>query len=139
MMKKKETLVLVIGILVASFSQAETKAYADPDLKAAFPEKTSIERQKSIARMQVIFSYKHMKSITVYHPGKDDTFYYSSTKVLLEFDCAKNRSKIIKTFFYSDNEARKNLVYEQSSAGEWKNETDRSNPKSLIQVACDSN
>jgi hypothetical protein len=139
MMKKKQALILMIGLLVASFSQAETKAYADPDIKAAFPEKTSIERQKTISRMLVIFSYKHMKSITVYHTGKDDTFYYSSTKVLLEFDCEKNRSRIIKTFFYSDNEARKNLVYEQLSAGEWKNEVDRSNPKSLIQVACDSN
>jgi hypothetical protein len=79
-----------------------------------------------------------MKAVTVYHTGKDDTFYYIATKVLIEFDCEKNKSKIIKTFFYSDNEAKKNPVYTQSSKGEWKLETNRSNPKSLISAACDT-
>ncbi len=88
--------------------------------------------------MLVLFSYRHMKSVTVYHTGKDDTFYYSATRVLIEFDCEKNKSRIVKTFFYSDNEAKKKPVYTQSSKGEWKLETDRSNPKSLIRAACDA-
>jgi hypothetical protein len=138
-MNTTRCLMLAAGIIVSASIHAETKVYADPDLFAAFPDKSSIQRRNTISQMLVLFSYKHMKSVTVYHTGKNDTFYYSATKVLLEFDCEKNRSKIIKTFFYSDNEAKKGLVYEQSSIGEWKNETDRSNPKSLIQAACDSN
>ena len=137
-MKTTCYLLLVAGILVAATIHAETKVYADPDLHAVFPEKSSIERRNSISQMLVLFSYKHMKSVTVYYTGKDDTFYYSATKVLIEFDCEKNKSKIIKTFFYSDNEAKKKLVYTQSSRGEWKLETDRSNPKSLIRAACDT-
>ena len=137
-MKTTCYLLLVAGILVAATIHAETKVYADPDLMAAFPDKSSIERRNTISLMVVQFSYRHMKSVTVYHTGKDDTFYYSATKVLIEFDCEKNKSKIIKTFFYSDNEAKKKLVYTQSSRGEWKLETDRSNPKSLIRAACDT-
>jgi hypothetical protein len=97
----------MIGILVASYSPAETKEYDDPNLKAAFPEKSSTNRQKSIARMLVIFSYKHMKSITVHHKGKNDTLCYSSTKVLLGFDFEKNRSKILKTFFIQTTKREK--------------------------------
>ena len=137
-MKTLRYLLLVAGIVVAASIHAETKVYADPDLMAAFPDKSSIERRNTISLMVVQFSYRHMKSVTVYHTGKDDTFYYSATKVLIEFDCEKNKSKIIKTFFYSDNEAKKKLVYTQSSRGEWKLETDRSNPKSLIRAACDT-
>lgn len=131
-------LLLVAGLLVAASIHAETKVYADPDLLAAFPDKSSVERRNNISQMLVLFSYRHMKSVTVYHTGKDDTFYYSATKVLIEFDCEKNKSKIIKTFFYADNEAKKKPIYTQSSKGEWKLETDRSNPKSLIRAACDT-
>lgn len=138
-MMKMHFLWLLAGIYAASYGHAETKLYADPDLIAAFPDKSSIERQKNSAQMLVLFSYKHMKSLTVYHTGKDDTFYYSATKVLIDFDCKNNRSKILKTYFYYDGEAKKSPIYVQSTPGEWKPEADRGNPKSLIQVACDSN
>ena len=138
-MIKIRYLILLAGICAATYSRAETKLYADPDLIAAFPDKSSIERQKNRAQMIVLFSYRHMKSLTVYHTGKDDTFYYSATKVLLEFDCKNNRSKILKTYFYYDFEAKKSPIYTQTTPGEWKPEVDRANPKSLIQAACDSN
>jgi len=131
-------LMLVAGILVTASIRAENTVYADPDLLAAFPYKSSIQKQNTVSQMLVLFSYKHMKSVTVNHIGKNDIFYYSATKVLLEFDCEKNRSKIIKTFFFSDNETKKNPIYTQSSRGEWKQETDRSNPKSFISQACDT-
>ena len=108
-MKTIRYLLLVAGLFVAALIHAETKVYADPDLLAAFPDKSSIERRNTISQMLVLFSYRHMKSVTVYHTGKDDTFYYSATKVLIEFDCEKNKSRIIKTFFIQTMKRKKSL------------------------------
>jgi hypothetical protein len=108
-MKTIRYLLLGAGLLLAAMIHAETKVYADPDQLAAFPYKSSIERRNTISQMLVLFSYRHMKSVTVYHTGKDDTFYYSATKVLIEFDCEKNKSRIIKTFFIQTMKRKKSL------------------------------
>jgi hypothetical protein len=102
-------LLLVAGIVVAASIHAETKVYADPDLLAAFPDKSSIERRNTISQMLVLFSYRHMKSVTVYHTGKDDTFYYSATKVLIEFDCEKINRKLSKLFSIQIMKRKKSL------------------------------
>mgnify|MGYP003351650506 CR=1 FL=1 len=137
-MIKIRYLILLAGICAATYCRAETKPEAEPDGSAAWPDKSSSERQKKLAQRRGRGSYRHMKSLTVYHTGKDDTFYYSATKVLLEFDCKNNRSKILKTYFFYDSEAKKSPIYTQTTPGEWKPEVDRDKPKSLIQAACDS-
>jgi hypothetical protein len=122
--------------LCAPALHAESKLYGDPDPGTPFIDKATLEKHGAMSRMVVLYSYKRMKSGTVYRSGKNDTYYYKSTKVLFEFDCEKHRSRILQTVFFSDHEGKGNLVHDQPSAGEWIQEPVRQNAVNAISVAC---
>lgn len=134
---KKLSLCLSIALL--AFTQlvhAESKLYGPTDPGTPFPDKSTIETNGTHARMVVLYAYKRMKSGTIYHSGKNERYYYRSTKVLFEFDCAEKRSRILQTVFFSDKEGKGNLVHDQPSAGDWSSDTDAKNSNSIFSMAC---
>lgn len=126
------------ALLLVQPAFAESKLYGDSDPGKSFPDKSTIQRNGDISRMVVLYKYRRMKNGTTYHSGKNDTHYYGSTKVVYDFNCAKKQSKIIQTVFFSDHEGKSNVVHEQSSPGDWTTEHDHKNPKSAINVACNT-
>ena len=122
--------------LAAQVTHADSKLYGDPDPGTPFIDKNTIEKNGALSRMVIMYSYKRMKSGTVYHSGKNETYYYKSTKVLFEFDCDKKRSRILQTVFFSDQEGKGNLVHDQPSVGDWSPQPGKPKATSAIAIAC---
>ena len=126
------------ALLVTQLALADSKLYGDSDPGTPFPDKSTVQRDGDVSRMVVLYTYRRMKSGTMYHSGKNDTYYYRSTKVVYDFNCTKKRSKIIQTVFFSDQEGKGNIVHDLSSPGDWTPERDHKNPNSAINIACSS-
>ena len=135
-MKHRHLYLSVLALLLSRPALADSKLYGDTDPGTPFPEKSTVQRNGTISRMVVLYSYRHMKAGMMYHSGKNETYYYGSTKVVFDFDCAKKRSRIMQTVFFSDQEGKGSIVHDLSSPGDWVHESDYRNPKSAISIAC---
>ncbi len=123
-------------ILIATCVHADSKPHGDTIPGTAVPEKFTIEKDGHLARMVVHYAYRHMKSGTVYRSGKNEVFYFKSTKVRFEFDCPSHRYRVLQTVFFSDREGKGNVVHNQTTAGKWAFEPDYKNPLGAFSIAC---
>lgn len=126
-------------ILSVTAVHAETRSYGDTDPGTPFPDKSTVQKNGPLARIVVLYTYRHMKSGTVYHSGKNEIFYFGSTKVKFEFDCPRHRSRVLQTVFFSDQEGKGNVVHDQTAAGNWAFEPDYKNPLGAFSMACHAN
>ncbi len=123
-------------LLFSTAVHADGKLHGDLDPGAPHPEKYTTEKDGHLSRMVVHYVYRHMKSGTVYHSGKNAVFYFKSTKVKFEFDCKSHRSRVLQTVFFSDHEGKGNVVHNQTTASKWTFEPDHKNPLGAFSIAC---
>lgn len=123
-------------LLAAALMMSVTTAHGDTDPGTPFPDKTTVQKKGNLVRIVVLYSYRHMKSGTVYHSGENKIFYFGSTKVKFEFDCSGHRSRVLQTVFFSDQEGKGNVVHNQTAAGNWAFEPDYKNPLGAFSIAC---
>ena len=135
-MKVLAHLLTAAAILFATAVHADSKLTGDTDPGTPFPDKSTVQKNGPLARIVVLYIYRHMKSGTVYHSGKNEVFYFGSTKVKFEFDCPKHRSRVLQTVFFSDQEGKGNVVHNQTAAGNWAFEPDYKNPLGAFSIAC---
>ena len=126
-------------ILCATYVHADSKLQGETDPGTPFPDKSTVKKDGNLARIVVLYVYHHMKSGTVYHSGKNDVFYFGSTKVRFEFDCPRHRSRVLQTVFFSDQEGKGNVVHNQTAAGNWAFEPGYKNPQGAFSIACRAN
>ena len=126
-------------ILFATSVQADNKPHGDTDPGTPHPDKSTLQKEGHLSRMVVHYVYRHMKSGTIYHSGKNEVFYFKSTKVKFEFDCPGHRSRVLQTVFFSDREGKGNVVHNQTAAGNWAFEPDHKNPLGAFSIACHGN
>ena len=106
------------------------------EIATAFPIRETAERHGDRATMVVLFSYKRMKTGYVTNKESPKTFYYNSSKATLEFDCKRNKSRIVGTVFFSDRSGLGNVVHQQDAIGAWADEHDRRPEESHFAMAC---
>lgn len=107
-------------------------------IRSVSPIKSSIQRDGDGASMIVLFTYRRIQSGYFGSTDRPKTFYYNSTRSLIEFDCRDHRSRIVRTVFFSDRDARGNMVHQQEVSGGWIHDDDFTQKESLSFVACQS-
>ena len=124
------------GLLLSAELMAKGPSSGNSEILAQTPITSSIQRNGDLATMIVQFSYKRMKTGYVYNKENPVTYYYNSSKAVIEFDCRLQQSRILKTIFFSDVAAKDNVVHEQNVSGNWQAATDHQSKNSLIYTAC---
>lgn len=130
--------VLFATLTVGHVMAADTAVQGNRRIQSISPVKSSIQRDGDNASMIVLFTYRRMQSGYFGSADRPKTYYYNSIRSLIEFDCREHRSRIVRTVFFSDRNARGNLVHQQEATGGWIHDDDFAQKDSLSFIACQS-
>ncbi len=131
-----------LGLTLLAASTMSQNVFADAagqgnrQIELISPVKSSIQRNGEVANMIVLFTYRRIQSGYFGSAERPKTFYYNSTRSLIEFDCREHRSRIVRTVFFSDRNARGNMVHQQEAIGGWMHDDDFAQKDSLSFLAC---
>ena len=93
-----------------------------------YADKSSIQKKEGLAKMWALFDFNE--------PRETRGFRYSSYKQLAEYDCKKERSRVIDYSLHSKSMGAGGAIYKDSKVGNWMAVSPNSVVENLWEIAC---
>jgi hypothetical protein len=127
----RKTILLVLLVVLGSNAAAEWSPVTRNDNLIAYVDLATIRKARNTVTMWSLYDYR-----TAQQDGFNSGIKYLSSKAQHEFDCKKERARILYFSLYSGNIGAGKVVFSESDPAKWQRIPLGSMIETLWEVAC---